>query len=280
MARPEQRAQPVEQRARPAQQARRVQQARPDLLAGLERVAAPGGSAGAPARRARRELGAKSRPAVRRERPETAPRVLLADRAARAASCIEKLSSGYVVRTDGSLVYFTGSAIVLDDATGMPLTGVVSLQDNDYQGAGCAALSRRDGEVLVTMTSKAAVGQLGNGTTAASNVTFHATLVVATGGAPLANVAAMAHGDYGTANCAVTTAGQLYCWGDLKLGGQQRHHPAHRFGAAHHRRWNEPADRRRSGGAGKSSGSRPARRDLRKGDLVLGLRGRRRARPG
>jgi hypothetical protein len=132
-----------------------------------------------------------------------------------ATSCIEKLWSGYLQRTDGSLVYFTGSKVVLDDATGMPLTGVVSLQDNDYQGAGCAALSDGTVKCWLTMTTMAAVGQLGNGTTAASSVTFRATPVVATGGTPLANVRAMAHGDYGTAICAVTTTGQLYCWGDL-----------------------------------------------------------------
>lgn len=132
-----------------------------------------------------------------------------------ATSCIEKLSSGYLERTDSSLIYFTGSMVVLDDATGMPLAGVVSLQDNNYEGAGCAALSNGTVKCWVTMTSKAAVGQLGNGTTTASSVTFRATPVVATGGTALTNVAAMAHGDYGTAMCAVTTAGQLYCWGDL-----------------------------------------------------------------
>jgi hypothetical protein len=132
-----------------------------------------------------------------------------------AVSCIRGLSSGYVVRTDGSLVYYIGSTVVLDQATGAPLVGVVALQDGDYEGAGCAALPDGTVKCWWTRTDRTNVGQIGNGLTSGTVTTFHATPVVVSGGAPLTGVHAMARGDYATASCALTTVGQVYCWGDL-----------------------------------------------------------------
>jgi len=133
-----------------------------------------------------------------------------------AGGCVAKLWSGYIQLTDGSLVYSFGtSAVILDDATGKPLTGVVSVQDDAYAGAGCAALGDGTVKCWLTETGKTAVGQLGNGSTAAASTTFRATPVLATGGAPLTNVRAMAHGEFAPGPCAMTNDGKVYCWGDL-----------------------------------------------------------------
>ena len=132
------------------------------------------------------------------------------------AGCIQRLWSVYVQLTDGSIVsVLPPLTTVLDDATGKPLTGVVSLQDNAPTGAGCAALTDGTVRCWLSKTDKDAVGQLGNGSTAATTTTFRATPVVAVGGGPLTNVRAMAHSDLGTGTCAVTNDGKVYCWGDL-----------------------------------------------------------------
>ena len=140
-----------------------------------------------------------------------------------ASGCIQKLTSVYIHFTDGSLGYALDIfhiMPVLDDATGKPLTGVVSVQDSGATGAGCASLTNGTVKCWLTGTGKAAVGQLGNGSTAATTTTFRATPVVTTGGGPLTNIRTMAGGEFGTASCAVTNDGKVYCWGDLRLARQ------------------------------------------------------------
>ena len=130
--------------------------------------------------------------------------------------CIQNLWSIDVQLTDGSLLSVGYQlTVVLDDATGKPLLGVTSVQDSGPTGAACAALADGTVKCWLTSTEKPAVGQLGNGSTAATSTTFRATPVVAKGGGKLAGVARMAWGDFGAAACAVTRDGQVYCWGDL-----------------------------------------------------------------
>jgi alpha-tubulin suppressor-like RCC1 family protein len=102
---------------------------------------------------------------------------------------------------------------ILDSTTGLPLAGIVSVQDGQYHG--CAAVS--DGSAQCWQVDSGngnTSGQLGNGTTMANAVLYRATPVLMAANTPLTDVSSVAHG-VSNAGCAVTTAGGLYCWGDL-----------------------------------------------------------------
>jgi hypothetical protein len=129
--------------------------------------------------------------------------------------CVQRIWSIDALLTDGSLFDSYEQKTVLDDATGKPLTGITSVQDNAATSAGCAALTDGTVKCWLTRGAREAVGQLGNGSTAVPTTTFRATPVVVAGGAPLTNIREMARGDFGGGSCALTNDGKVYCWGDL-----------------------------------------------------------------
>jgi hypothetical protein len=133
-------------------------------------------------------------------------------------SCVGKLWSTYVQRTDGVLIWEnqpSSPETIIDAATGVALAGIVSVQEGPYHG--CAALSGGGVECWQTNASNGNTsGQLGNGTTTATSALYQATSVLTGPGTPLTNVVAVASGDDRSNNaCAVTSDGKLWCWGDL-----------------------------------------------------------------
>jgi regulator of chromosome condensation (RCC1) repeat-containing protein/Regulator of Chromosome Condensation (RCC1) repeat protein len=131
-------------------------------------------------------------------------------------SCIKALYSTYVLRGDGVLIWensTTSPQTILDASTGLPLTGILNVQEGNSHG--CAALSSGAADCWQTNASNGnIVGQLGNGTTMADSVLYRATPVLTAAATPLTNVVAVASGLSSTA-CAVTGDGKLWCWGDL-----------------------------------------------------------------
>jgi hypothetical protein len=134
-------------------------------------------------------------------------------------SCIGSLIDSYVQRTDGALLAEGNAATaspeqpVVDSSTGMPLAGIVSVQEGQWHG--CAAVS--SGSALCWQTDNGhgnSNGQLGNGTTASVATLYRATPVLTAASTPLTKVVAVADGAASLA-CAVTSEGKLYCWGDL-----------------------------------------------------------------
>ena len=102
---------------------------------------------------------------------------------------------------------------ILDSSTGLPLAGIVSVQDGAYHG--CAAVSDGSAQCWQLDAGNGNIsGQLGNGTTTAASALYRATPVLKAAATPLTDVAAVAQGTSNAA-CAITTAGNLYCWGDL-----------------------------------------------------------------
>jgi alpha-tubulin suppressor-like RCC1 family protein len=135
-------------------------------------------------------------------------------------SCIKALYDAYVLRTDGALLWegkalglFQQEQPVLDSTTGLPLTGISSVQQG--QNHGCAAVE--GGSVQCWQTNAGngnTSGQLGNGTTKAVAPLFRASTVFTAANTPLTGVVAVADGASNMA-CAITTDGKLWCWGDL-----------------------------------------------------------------
>jgi serine/threonine-protein kinase len=134
-------------------------------------------------------------------------------------SCTQALFGTYLLRGDGKLLLeATGGAAgaqtpVIDAGTGLPLTGVVDVEDGSYHG--CALLA--DKTVSCWRTSSPLgnqYGQLGNGTADTNGAVLRATPVLTAASIPLSNVKAMALGKAATP-CAITNDGKLYCWGDL-----------------------------------------------------------------
>jgi hypothetical protein len=132
-------------------------------------------------------------------------------------SCIKALFSTYVLRADGVLIwenYASSPETILDASTGLPLTGILDVQEGPYHG--CAALSGGGAACWQTnATNGNAKGQLGNGTTMANSVLYRATPVLTAPATPLSNVVAIVPGIYSNNACAITSDGKLSCWGDL-----------------------------------------------------------------
>ena len=132
-------------------------------------------------------------------------------------SCIKGLFGTYVLRWDGILIDESKPAspqTVFEASTGLPLTGVVSVQDGTSHG--CAVLQNGSVECWQTNVSAGNVyGQQGNGTTTAVSTLYRATPVITGPAVPLANAVAMAPGAYSNTACAVSQDGKLWCWGDL-----------------------------------------------------------------
>jgi hypothetical protein len=135
--------------------------------------------------------------------------------------CISAVYDWYALRMDGKLLDETADQAktqiaILDAATGLPLTNVVHAAGG--QAHGCAVLAGGTVACWREAASGSNVhGQLGNGTTdTASGPLFRATPVLTGAGQALMNVAELTHGaDDDIGSCAVTHAGQLWCWGDV-----------------------------------------------------------------
>ena len=128
--------------------------------------------------------------------------------------CMAALYGTYVQRTDGVLLREgPPEQPVLDSTTGLPLAGVVSVQEGQYHG--CAAVSGGLAECWQTnATNGNTSGQLGNGTTLATAPVYRATPVLTAVDTPLTNVVSVADG-FSNMGCAITGDGKLWCWGDL-----------------------------------------------------------------
>lgn len=141
------------------------------------------------------------------------------------AGCVTNVWGAYVLRSDGVLLYESGTQQqpILDSATGAPLGGVLSVED--LGNSACAVVANSDAsiggraECWQILPNINFDGQLGNGTTTNNTTTFRATPVLASANTPLTNVASMMtsppiDGSTNTA-CAIATTGELWCWGDL-----------------------------------------------------------------
>ena len=135
------------------------------------------------------------------------------------AGCVQALSGTYIARTDGALLVEIVNGLayseqaVLDAESGLPLKPVSSVQDGHAHG--CATLAGSDGAwCWRTDSSGNTYGQTGNGAPDSAGSIYRATRVLTAPNTPLTGVASVADGP-GNASCAVTTAGRLYCWGDL-----------------------------------------------------------------
>ena len=122
------------------------------------------------------------------------------------------------MRADGALLFesdptSTAQTTVLNAATGMPLGNVVSAYDGYEHG--CALLSDQSVWCWRSAAAGNSSGQLGSGATDTSGTVFRATQVLAAANTPLASVASLSDPDAAEldATCAVTQAGNVYCWG-------------------------------------------------------------------
>ncbi len=136
-------------------------------------------------------------------------------------SCLRDVFGAYVVRADGKLLYEGSSEIpILNAETGLPLENVRDVQDAFYHG--CASVT--DGSVWCWRTHAQygnSVGHLAAASTDSNGPLWRATKVLKSLGAPLSDVVSLATGSVAV-GCAITGAGELYCWGDLswiKNGG-------------------------------------------------------------
>jgi hypothetical protein len=132
-------------------------------------------------------------------------------------SCIKGLFGTYVLRWDGILIDETtptSPQTVFEASTGLPLSGVTSMQQGKYHG--CAVLT--NGTVECWQTNKSTgnqYGQLGNGTTTVVEALYRATPVLTAASTPLTNAVALAPGHSADSSCAVTGDSKLWCWGNL-----------------------------------------------------------------
>jgi len=137
--------------------------------------------------------------------------------------CITALFGRYLVRADSALLFDStvGQRAVLDGA-GQPLMDVVGVHDGYAHG--CAVLGTAGTAWCWRVTTNGnLVGQLGSGATdtpSTPRTLFEATQVLTGPDQPLENVVAISREEVngivdGRASCAVTAAGDLYCWGDL-----------------------------------------------------------------
>jgi hypothetical protein len=140
-----------------------------------------------------------------------------------ACSCVQALFDRYLLRKDGYLLYesdptSTAQTAVLDAATGLPLGGITDASGGPYHGCAVVGASKT-AWCWRTAASGNAVGQLGGGTMDSSGTVFRATQVLTAANMPLTDVVAVSDNSddsgYGNTTCAVTSAGKLYCWGDL-----------------------------------------------------------------
>jgi alpha-tubulin suppressor-like RCC1 family protein len=131
-------------------------------------------------------------------------------------SCAKEISGEYLLRVDGVALHeFKGvQTPVIDPASGRAMTGFIDVMSGS--GFGCGV--RNDGTLWCWGSSAGGntYGQLGNGTTGGTVSTYRAKQVLVAANTPLVGVAALAHAPAGgTTACAITTGGNLYCWGDL-----------------------------------------------------------------
>lgn len=141
----------------------------------------------------------------------------LACLANRTCSCVQKLVSDYTLRVDGAILQPDGQTPVLDAETALPLRAMTGLSDGRHHG--CAFKSGTAWCWSIDSSGNTD-GQLGNGTRGTAAAAYRATKVLVSANTPLADVAGLAEwsNDYYSSydsSCAVTTAGKLYCWGNL-----------------------------------------------------------------
>jgi hypothetical protein len=137
-------------------------------------------------------------------------------------SCAKALYGRYLLRSDGALLYetdptSTAQTPVLDATTATPLADVVDAMEGPSHG--CAVLgSAQTAWCWRAATTGNNVGQLGNGTTDTSGPLWRATQVLTAANQPLTKVVALSYNTSSSGSnsaCAVTSTGELYCWGTL-----------------------------------------------------------------
>jgi hypothetical protein len=139
--------------------------------------------------------------------------------------CATNVFGSYYTRTDGTVVQMATKNVVLVEATGLPLSGVTQVFDNQYGGC---AIRGTDQTVWCwgTFSSNNGAGQLGNGTFTDNPQLYRATQVVIAapdGGAVVyldqaTSIAQGSVGNYATGICAVRTDKTLWCWGPSTQG--------------------------------------------------------------
>jgi Regulator of chromosome condensation (RCC1) repeat len=127
----------------------------------------------------------------------------------------------YLLRGDGALLYesdttsATDQTPILDANTGLPLAGVTDAMEGYAHG--CAVLGGdHSAWCWRTAATGNSSGQLGSGVIDTSGPLFRATRVLTAANQPLENVIAISTVDTlnTDAACAVTSAGNVYCWGN------------------------------------------------------------------
>jgi len=114
----------------------------------------------------------------------------------------------------------TAQTPVLDASTGLPLTGMTSVQEGAFHGCGVQAATKT-AWCWRTGSYGNAYGQLGNGMTDSLTTAFQATQVLTAASTPLTNVTGIADGEVpyngsgSASSCALRGDGTLYCWGSL-----------------------------------------------------------------
>jgi alpha-tubulin suppressor-like RCC1 family protein len=136
-------------------------------------------------------------------------------------SCAKALFGRYLQRVDGAVLAeadppSTTQTPVLDADTGLPLADVAAVYDGS--GHGCAVLgTAKEVRCWRMLAGGNSAGELGNGTADDNGPLFRATPVLTAASQRLGNVVSISPSSWywGTATCAVTGDGKIYCWGNL-----------------------------------------------------------------
>jgi len=138
-------------------------------------------------------------------------------------SCVKALVGRYLLRADGKLLYeadpsSSTQTVVLDASTVAALADVSSVSEGPTHGCAVQSTSKTAYCWRVTAAGNTD-GQLGNGTTDTSGPLFRATPVLTAANQTLQAVVGIATEEVPnnspSASCAITSAGNVYCWGNL-----------------------------------------------------------------
>jgi hypothetical protein len=137
-------------------------------------------------------------------------------------SCVSKIGGDYLVRSDGVILFENPDMLtqtpVVDPTTGVAATGFTDVTvGGAYEDYGCGLKS--DGSVWCwasTASGGNEYGQLGNGKVGGTPDMLRASQVMVKANTPLSDVVAFASAPVGIhTTCAITTKGNMFCWGDV-----------------------------------------------------------------
>lgn len=138
-------------------------------------------------------------------------------------SCVKTLYQHHLLRQDGRLLYEINDNArtqtpIVDAASGLALTGITDVHEGDAHACALAGASKTVW-CWRAVANGNSYGQLGSGAADSSGPVYRASQVFIAAAQPLTDVSSLAQASAGAqgvyTTCAVTTAGALYCWGDM-----------------------------------------------------------------